>query len=134
VEARPAFLGRTRGHNHLGAESLGELNGGGADPARAAMHQKPFAGRKAAAFKDVAPDRAEGFGNRRGPNGIETGRDRQGLHVLNEAVLGVAATVDESTDLVAGPPAADLLAQRNDFAGDLEAREWRSAGRRRIGA
>ena len=131
-QARLALLGRAGGGDHLGAEGLGELDGGGADAAGAAVHQEPFAGRQAPALEHVVPYREEGLGHRARVHHVEACRNGQRDGLLGNAVLGVAAAVDERAHLVAELPARDARADGCHLAGDLEAGQRRVARRRRI--
>ena len=79
---RFALFIRADGRQHVGAECLGELDGGHADAARAAVDQKFFASLQAAALEDVVPDGEERLG--------DGGRfdEREGVRLLDAAQLG----------------------------------------------
>jgi hypothetical protein len=98
------------------------------------VHEEPLTGFQRAALEHVVPDGEEGFRCGTGLHHVEAGGNRQGGGFLGEAVLGVAAAVDEGADLVAGLPARDAAADLGHFAGDFQARQLGMTGRRRIGA
>ena len=54
------------------------------------------------------------------------------MQFVRGAILGVAAARNQRHHLVAGLEARGASAERNDFAGDLEAWNVAGAGRRRI--
>ena len=59
---------------------------------------------------------------------------RQRVAFMREAIFGVAAADHQRKNAVADFPALDVRSERDDLAGDLEARNIRRAGRRRIEA
>src|SRR5439155_3417348 len=97
--------GGSRGREDAGATRARELNGGGADAARAAVHEDRFAGGEPPAVEDVGPHGEERFGDRGRRVEVETARRRQTLRRGCGAVLRVAAARDERADGVADPPA-----------------------------
>ena len=134
ITADLALVGAARGRDHASAEGFGKLYGRRADTARAAVHEEPIASLQPAALEDVVPDSEVSLGHAaRFGHGKALG-DRQGLHILGDAVFGIAAAIDERADLVADFPARDAGADSRYLTRDLETRQRRMAGRRRIGA
>ena len=132
LAAGVAFLRRAGRHDHAGAEILGELDRGGADARRAAMHEQGLARLEAAALEHVVPDREEGFRDRGGFRRRQDGRDRQRMSFDRDAVFRIAAADHQGRHLIAGLPTRRALAAGRDRAGDLEARNIGRALRRRV--
>ena len=129
LHAGGALLGRAGRGQDARSESTRELDGRGADSARAAMDQQDLAGAQRAALEDVGPDREEGLGQRRRLYRVEAARDREALDRGNHAIFRVAAAAHKRTDAVSHGPGRDAVAQRVDRSGQLEARYVRGAGR-----
>ncbi len=96
------------------------------------MDEESFAWLQRAALKDVVPHRHEGFGNGRGFHHGEAFRQGKRHRLVGGAILRIAAADDERSYFVADLPALYLVADRGDFARDLEAGNVGGAGRRRI--
>ena len=122
------------GHDHVEPESLGEHDRHRADPAGPAVDQQRLAFGGHPAFEDVVPDREQSLGNRRGLVQRHSCRHGQAMPEMGEAVFGIAAAGDERADLLAEQRFGRALAQRDDFARYLEARDRRGARRRRVEA
>jgi hypothetical protein len=59
------------------------------------MHQQRLAGFEAAAVEDIGPDGEIGLWNGRRLDRRETGRDRQRVAFVDDAIVGVAAAGDQ---------------------------------------
>ena len=127
-----ALLRRPGRREHTRAERPRQLNRRRPDAARAAVDEHRLPGRQTAALEDVAPDREEGLGKRRGADEGHARRDRQTLRRGRHAELGISAAGDERADAVADVPVGHVGADRVDRAGDLEPGNVRRAGRRRV--
>ena len=127
--AEGAFFVRARRRDHLGAESLGELDRGRADAAGAAMNEQRLAGLEAPAREDVVVDGEEGFRHARRLNQAQAFGNRQAERGGGDAIIGVAAGAEQRADLVADAQArrrpAPSAAMRPD---DLEPRHMDSPG------
>ena len=134
--ARRTLHVRARGGIHHGAEGARQLDGGGADPAGAAVDEQRFSRAQLAAPEDVGPDREVGFGQRRRADRIHSRRNRQRLRRGHHGVLGVAASRNQRADQIALRPARRLTVEHRTNAGhgsrELEAGNVRCAGRRRV--
>src|SRR5262245_14544674 len=129
-----AFVVGTGGREHAGAARRGQLDGGCADTARAAVEQRRFAGAEPAAIEDIRPDREKRFGDGRRGHQVHPFRNRQTLHGRGRAQRRVTATREQGADAVADAPIGDATANRVDGAGDLEARQVARSCRRWIRA
>ena len=89
---------------------------------------------EAAAGEDVAPHGEEGLAETGGGHPVHAGRNRQGVVLVGERVLGVAAAGEEGADPVAELPARAARADGGDLARRFEAGQVGGAGRRRVGA
>ena len=69
--------GRVGSEGEAGGERLRELDRGGADAARSAVHENRLAFGEVGAIEDVGPYREEGLGQGRGLDGIESAGDGQ---------------------------------------------------------
>jgi hypothetical protein len=127
-----AFLRRAGGYDDASTECLAELNGRGADPRGAAMHEQRFASDELAALEYVVPDRKESFRYRRGLDHRKACRHRQRVASESQAILGVAAADHERHHFVALGPARHAGADLGDFAGDFQAGNFGRPLRRRI--
>src|SRR5260370_12481359 len=85
------------------------------------MNKEGFARLQTAALKNVVPDRHECFGNGCGSNHAYSGRNEERVSFLRGAILRVAAAGYERHDFVADLEPSHILADRDDFAGNLEA-------------
>ena len=90
---------------------------------------------RAAAPEQVGPDREEGLGQAPRPR-PSTAAPGTGRHWPSGrgAIFGIAAAGDQRADRLADPARIDALADRDDRARHLEARDRRRPGRRRIEA
>ncbi len=130
--ARAALaVGACRGKDGR-AERPRELNGGRADPARAPVDEHALAFRELAALEEIGPDREERFRNRRGFARSEPVGQRERLRRRRHAVLRVATARHERAHCVPDVPPRDVGTDGRDGAGNLETRDVRCAGRRRI--
>ena len=96
------------------------------------MQQHGLAGFQRAALEHVVPDGEEGFRDRAGFHHRELRDHRQRDRLVRDAVFGIAAARDQRHHLVADLPALHAVAERDDFAGNLEPGNIARAGRRRI--
>ena len=71
-----AFLWRAGGGHDPRAEPAGDLDGGGADAAGAAMDEEGFPGLEAGPLIDVGPDGEEGFRDGRARHHVQPGGER----------------------------------------------------------
>src|SRR5258708_36320328 len=98
------------------------------------MNKEGFARLQTAALKNVVPDRHECFGNGCGSNHAYSGRNEERVGFLRGAILRVAAAGYERHDFVADLEPSHILADRDDFAGNLEDENIAGSARRRIRA
>ena len=96
-----AFRRVARGRYYFGFGKPRELDCDRADAARAAVDEQPFAGFQPAEHEDVEPRGEQRFGQRGGEFQIEAFRYRQRYFLRGNAVLRVAAAVDERANAVA---------------------------------
>ena len=117
--AGPDLVVGTDGDQHLGAERLGEQDGGDADAGGSAVDKQGFALLEFAALEDVGPNGEIGLGNRRRLFKRKSGRDRQGYALVGEATVGVASPGGERRDPraeeIAGCPAPRARRSRRRF-------------------
>ncbi|HEX7024136.1 MAG TPA: hypothetical protein VF187_04905 [Gemmatimonadales bacterium] len=109
VEAqRPQRLelgGGARGAHDGGADHLGNLHRGGADPARHRVHQHRFAAHQPAPNRQRIVGGEKGLRDRRRFGPRQGGGYRERLLLVHDDVLGVGAAADQSHDPVARSPA-----------------------------
>ena len=111
-------------------EGVGELDGGGADAARASVDEHALPGTKRPTLKEIGPDSEERFRDGRCSDHVQAIWNRQALSSRDGAVLGVAAARDQRTHTISSPPSS-VGGSRDDRSGDFEARDvGRSRGRR----
>src|SRR5690606_18809569 len=92
LQAGLAFFRTAGSGDNTGSEGGGELDRGGADTRRAAMHQQSFAAFEAAAFEYIVPDGEEGFGKSGSLGEGEAGRNRQRMAFMNPDIFRIAPT------------------------------------------
>ena len=98
------------------------------------MHEQPFAGLQPGHVEGIGPDREEGLGQGGGLDEREPGRHGQGVGLMDQAVLGIAAAMGKRADQRARNVAGDAGADGDHLAGDFEAGQIRCARRWRIAA
>jgi hypothetical protein len=119
---------------HRGAMQLGELDGRVADAAGAAMDECRLAGPEPAAVDQIGPGGEEIFRQCGRLRETESARDRQAMAGVSHAIFRVGAAGRQRADLVADVPLRDFAAARRDAASDLQSKNGRGAGRRRVAA
>ena len=129
-----AFVGRPGGHDDVDAEDAAQRNRRRADPAGPAMHQHGVALGRIGALEQIGPHGEQGFGNRRRLDHRQAVRHRQALARIDRDIFGIAAARQQCADRLAQLLVADILADRDDRAGNLQPRNRRRARRRRIAA
>ena len=134
LSAFRAFFGRSGRREDARAEFAGELDGGRADAARAAMDQEALPGPEVSALEHVGPDREKGLRQGRGLDHAELARDGQALWARGEAEFGIAPASQQGRHLVSDLPTGDVRADRHDLACDLQTRQIAGARRRGIAA
>src|SRR4029077_11020974 len=127
-----AFFGRARRREDACAEGLGEHDRRGADAGASAMHEQSLALLQMPAVEHIGPDGEECFRDRGGLDHREALRDRQRIRRVRLAELRITPARNERAGLVADAETRSALAESGDLAGDLEARQVRSTGRRRV--
>ncbi len=132
LSAALAFFGRARRREDACAEGLGEHDRRGADAGASAMHEEALALLQMPAVEHIGPDGEECFRDRGGLDHREALRDRQRIRRVHLAELRITPARNERADFVADAETRRALAKRGDLAGDLEAWQVGSAGRRRI--
>ncbi len=118
----------------LPPKALAQHDRGGADAGCAAMHEHPIAALHMRAHHQMLPHGEECLGDRGGFNHRQRWRHFERMVFVSQAILRIASGNDERTDLVADLEARHAIADRDDFAGDLETGNIPCALRRRIAA
>ena len=132
AQAGLAFGGRAGGREHPGAARMGELDGGEADPAAAAMDERGLPRREPAVPEEIGPDREIGLGQRGGAERVVAAGPGQALRRRGDRVFRVAAAVHERADPVTRRKLPGIFAPVHDRARHFEADMRARAGRRRI--
>src|SRR5262245_47182740 len=112
--ARRALLRAPGCSEYAGAQSTRQLDGRGADPARAAMNEDRLAGREPSALDNVRPDRERRFWYCGGMRDIQATWRGKTLRRWHRAEFRVAAARNERTDHVAWTPGGDGGTHRFD--------------------
>ena len=115
------------------AGRAGELDRGGADAARRALHEQPLAGAQAGLGEDRVVGGREDLGQAaRVREADRVGHGHQ-LALVHDRELGLPAAADDAHHAVALGEARRAGPERLDDAGQLEAGDvGRAAGRRRV--
>jgi hypothetical protein len=125
-----AFLGAAAGDDHRHVEGLAELDGGGADPAGAAVNQDRLTLARPAALEHIVPDGEERFRDSRRLIERQARGHRQAQRGIGQAIVGIAAARHQRADLLAQQRLIHALAQRDDFARNFQSGNRRGARRR----
>jgi hypothetical protein len=96
------------------------------------MHQQLFIGLELSALENVVPNGEEGLRQAAGVDKRQSGRYRQTRCLRCNAILGVAATINESHDGIAQLKPCSGGTGCSNRASDLEARDFGVAFGRRI--
>ena len=126
------LLVRSGGGDDAGAERLGERDRGRADAGGSAVHEQGFAGFQRPAGKDICPDGEIGLRDRRRLDCGEAGGNRQGVGLMRDAVVGVAAAGNQRRDARAQAVNSGVRSERHHLAGDFQPKHVGDAGRRRV--
>ena len=81
------------------------------------------------AGRDIGPDGEKGFRDRGRLDCREPGRDRQGVGLVGDAEIGVAAAGNERSHSLAQTVKRGVRPERRHLAGDFEAEDVSDAGR-----